>query len=542
MGTGRSHPAPAVKSLQERRGSVTRRPEPAARRDNGAHTPSRRGILLGGGATVLSAWLAACSGSGVEPGPVPITPTPPTIPPLPSVAPNERATVTRWAATRTPPYYIAHRGAGGVVPEHTLPSYAQALAWGADCVEVSVQQTRDGHLICLHDETMERTTDRGGAVRKLPWSIVQTAKVLVPPLGPGWQGEGAPTVPLLADALDLIAHRAVICLEAKYNPAFVPMMAMAREKGLLDSVIAKMHWQSPHLRRARQMGLARFVYLGEEELTPTAVSDTLRELDRERDVIVLPVRVKGKPLADALARQAFDSGVPTWLYPVHRRSEVTHFHQLGVQGFITPDLGYLAAEGAARTEDDWASGKLDAGQLTYDPYDMRLAPGWSADGILTLDFPGRTSFVTLGQFCPVPNPQGYTVEIEAQYVSSPSDPAQAISLAFASSTDAYYEHRDGAGDGYHALLRSNGELGVWAQVPGKEDGVPLGAPLRTPALVAGEWTRLRLDVTADTIRWNREGHGSVSVNDRRTRGAYLHLGRTGADGAAAFRDLRLSPL
>ncbi|HZS04056.1 MAG TPA: glycerophosphodiester phosphodiesterase family protein [Blastocatellia bacterium] len=54
---------------------------------------------------------------------------------------------------------IAHRGASGYAPEHTLEAYRLALAQGADFVEPDLQITKDGILICLHDLTLERTTN-----------------------------------------------------------------------------------------------------------------------------------------------------------------------------------------------------------------------------------------------------------------------------------------------------------------------------------------------------------------------------------------------
>ena len=54
---------------------------------------------------------------------------------------------------------IAHRGASAYAPEHTLEAYRLALRQGADFVEQDLQITRDKHLICLHDLTLERTTN-----------------------------------------------------------------------------------------------------------------------------------------------------------------------------------------------------------------------------------------------------------------------------------------------------------------------------------------------------------------------------------------------
>jgi glycerophosphoryl diester phosphodiesterase len=59
----------------------------------------------------------------------------------------------------TPKQLIAHRGASGYAPEHTIEAYRLALEQKADFVEPDLAITRDGVLICLHDDSLERTTN-----------------------------------------------------------------------------------------------------------------------------------------------------------------------------------------------------------------------------------------------------------------------------------------------------------------------------------------------------------------------------------------------
>jgi len=59
---------------------------------------------------------------------------------------------------------IAHRGSKGTRPENTLPSFAAALADGADGIETDVHLSKDGHLIIMHDERVDRTTDGEGRI------------------------------------------------------------------------------------------------------------------------------------------------------------------------------------------------------------------------------------------------------------------------------------------------------------------------------------------------------------------------------------------
>ena len=59
---------------------------------------------------------------------------------------------------------VAHRGASAVAPENTMSAFRQAIATGADAVEFDVQASSDGHLVVVHDSTLDRTTDGTGAV------------------------------------------------------------------------------------------------------------------------------------------------------------------------------------------------------------------------------------------------------------------------------------------------------------------------------------------------------------------------------------------
>lgn len=62
------------------------------------------------------------------------------------------------------PRVVAHRGSSRLVAEHTLAAYERAIDEGADALECDVRLTSDGHLVCLHDRTLSRTSDTRGLV------------------------------------------------------------------------------------------------------------------------------------------------------------------------------------------------------------------------------------------------------------------------------------------------------------------------------------------------------------------------------------------
>jgi len=62
------------------------------------------------------------------------------------------------------PRVVAHRGASDVNPEHTLAAYQRAIDVGADGLECDVRLTADGHLVCVHDRRIERTSNGRGVL------------------------------------------------------------------------------------------------------------------------------------------------------------------------------------------------------------------------------------------------------------------------------------------------------------------------------------------------------------------------------------------
>jgi glycerophosphoryl diester phosphodiesterase len=89
------------------------------------------------------------------------------------------------------PMVVAHRGASSSVAEHTLGAYEAAIASGADALECDVRLTRDGHLVCVHDRTVNRTSDGTGVVSELDLPALEAMDFS------SWHGELPPSADLL---------------------------------------------------------------------------------------------------------------------------------------------------------------------------------------------------------------------------------------------------------------------------------------------------------------------------------------------------------
>ncbi|MET3211426.1 UNVERIFIED_CONTAM: glycerophosphoryl diester phosphodiesterase [Paenibacillus sp. PvR008] len=116
---------------------------------------------------------------------------------------------------------FAHRGASGVCPENTMVAFRHALELGATGIETDVQRTRNGHLVLIHDESLERTTGSPLDVRDITLEELNTLDA------GGWFDEKfrGERVPLLDELLELAqSSDAIINLELKNSIYLYPGM------------------------------------------------------------------------------------------------------------------------------------------------------------------------------------------------------------------------------------------------------------------------------------------------------------------------------
>jgi glycerophosphoryl diester phosphodiesterase len=87
------------------------------------------------------------------------------------------------------PFVVAHRGASADRPEHTAAAYQRALDEGAEGLECDVRLTRDGHLVCVHDRSLERTSTGTGLVSDM--TLAQLRDLDYGAWHPSWRADGS---------------------------------------------------------------------------------------------------------------------------------------------------------------------------------------------------------------------------------------------------------------------------------------------------------------------------------------------------------------
>lgn len=116
----------------------------------------------------------------------------------------------RLRAERGRVWVVGHRGAMGYCPENTLASFERGLELGADWIELDVHLSRDGALIVIHDESLERTTNGHGLVRDHTLAELKQLDA----------GDGQ-KIPTLNEVLDWARQRdTIVDIEIKNAPIY----------------------------------------------------------------------------------------------------------------------------------------------------------------------------------------------------------------------------------------------------------------------------------------------------------------------------------
>lgn len=121
-----------------------------------------------------------------------------------------------------------HRGAMGTHPENTLVSFKEALMLGVDGLELDIQITKDGYLVVIHDQTVDRTTDGSGFVHEMS---LEEIKMLHAGTVDGKERCSFVPVPTLEEVLECAASYGVeVNIELKPN--------LAERAGIEETILA----------------------------------------------------------------------------------------------------------------------------------------------------------------------------------------------------------------------------------------------------------------------------------------------------------------
>ena len=231
----------------------------------------------------------------------------------------------------TRPFIWAHRGASCCAPENTLAAFYEAVARGADGIELDIHLSGDGVPVVIHDDTLDRTTDGCGAVGSATLQQLQRLDA-----GSWFAGEFAgETIPTLAAVMENFAGRLRLNLEIKELRAGMAVLNLLSRYPSADIVVSsfdlallyRLHAAQPRLPIAVLCEMAnwRAAVKVARDLCACAIHPAAEHVNR--------------PLI-AACRQA---GLPVHVWTVDHARVARSLVRAGVAGLFTNDPGSLKA-------------------------------------------------------------------------------------------------------------------------------------------------------------------------------------------------------
>lgn len=231
------------------------------------------------------------------------------------------------------PLVVAHRGSSGVAPENTLAAFRQAIADGADMIELDVRMTKDFELVVLHDRSVNRTTNGKGKV----WDLT-LADLLALDAG-SWFGRkfSGERIPTLRQVIDLLPHHINLNTEVKTDGerrkrlAFEELLLLLlREKNFSRRVLVS-SFDHDFLRRFHAL---------DPKIKIGALYYPLRDAARKPSVLARRVGASVFICSVAQLRKRFvddteRNGIALACYGVNSRRQLAKAKQCGVKIVVT---------------------------------------------------------------------------------------------------------------------------------------------------------------------------------------------------------------
>ena len=234
---------------------------------------------------------------------------------------------------------IGHRGDRAHAPENTLESLRQAVALGVDAVEFDLRVSRDGALVVIHDETLDRTTDGSGPVALRTVSELRSLDAgarFTPDEGRTfpWRGRGV-RVSTFDEIIESLPRDLPCIIELKTAAATELLRVAVRRHDIARRIIVA-GFDPDATRPLRGAGFA----LGAS--TPDVARLLLPALLRRRigpqlfQALCIPPRWHGLPVPiAALARALRESGTVIHVWTVNDPAYALRLWREGVQGIIS---------------------------------------------------------------------------------------------------------------------------------------------------------------------------------------------------------------
>lgn len=236
----------------------------------------------------------------------------------------------QWTG-KFPVLVIGHRGFSAAAPENTLASFKKAMEVGVDMIELDVHLSKDGQVVVIHDDTLNRTTNGKG---KVAGYTLNELKQLDAGSWFGSQFSGE-RIPTLREVLELTRGQVSLCIELKggdlgqYTLKDLADRSLQEvEKAAMLSQVLFASFDLSAIERIREKnpGIPVALIYSRSWSSP-------QEVTGGRPIPVLSFR--GTVLTQTNASKARLEGIKVLVWTLNAEEHMEHFLKIGVDGIIT---------------------------------------------------------------------------------------------------------------------------------------------------------------------------------------------------------------
>ena len=244
-------------------------------------------------------------------------------------------------------WVVSHRGDWRNAPENSLQAFRNCIEMGVDMIEIDLKKTKDGHLILMHDETIDRTTD--GTGRPSDYTLAELRKFH---LKNGLGIVTRHTIPTFEEVLDLCKGKILINVDKGYD-YFKEVYALTEQNGTTQQVVIKSAFPLAKVQAENGDVLEKVIYMPIINLDKPGAETLVEDYLQIRPVAIECCFGSFTPEVDRLLQEIKASGTKIWINSLWPSLNAGHDDDRAVeQGEADEAWGWIIDQGASLIQTD----------------------------------------------------------------------------------------------------------------------------------------------------------------------------------------------
>ncbi len=242
---------------------------------------------------------------------------------------------------------VSHRGDWRNAPENSLQAFRNCIGMNVDMIEIDLKKTKDGHLVLMHDNTINRTTNGKG--KPSDYTLEELRKLR---LRNGIQVVTAHQIPTLEEVLNLTKGKILINIDKGYD-CFKDVYALLVKTGTVDQVVIKSGFPYEKVKAENGDVLDKVIYMPIVSLDKPGAEEFIDGYKAMKPVAIECCFREVTPEVLRLLKKVRDNGSKIWVNSMWPSLDAGHDDDRAVElGLKDETWGWLLEQGASLIQTD----------------------------------------------------------------------------------------------------------------------------------------------------------------------------------------------